>query len=160
DGSHLPLSHSHFDTWGLGMLKGEEFASLTAPPNHQLFRNLPANQLEQLIPLLKCRLQAKNSNTSPTSVINFNIPPQFVQLLCPVPTTPAPTNLLAPAPTIVPHIPAPATPAYSGTTGMLIQGDRIAGPDMTLADFCVVHRLTEGVCSKLEENRYSGSHTF
>ena len=121
---------------------------------------MPANQLGQLSLLLECQLQAKNANTSPTSLINFNIPPEFVQLLCPVPATPEPTNLLAPAPTIVPHAPAPAAPAYSGTTGMLIQGDRVPGPDMTLADFCVVHQLMEGVRSKLEENGYSGSHTF
>jgi len=68
--------------------------------------------------------------------------------------------LLAPAPTIVPHVPAPAAPTYSGTTSMLIQGDRIPGPDMTLTNFCVAHRWMEGVCSKLEENGYSGSHTF
>ena len=42
---------------GFHQLKGEEFASLTAPPNHPLFRNLPANQLGQLSPLLKCHLQ-------------------------------------------------------------------------------------------------------
>ena len=83
-----------------------------------------------------------------------------MQLLRPVPTTPEPTNLLAPAPTIIPHAPAPAAPAYSGTTGMLIQGHHVPGPDMTLADFCVAHCLTEGVHSKLEENGYSGSYTF
>ena len=83
-----------------------------------------------------------------------------MQLLHPVPATPEPTNLLAPAPTIVPHAPTPATPTYSGTTSMLIQGDCIPGPDMTVADFCVVHCLMEGVHSKLEENGYSASHTF
>jgi len=109
--------------------------------------------------LLEHRLQAKNTNTSPTSVINFNIPPKVVNLLRPqaVPATPEPTNLLAPAPSIVPYIPVPA---YGGTTGMLIPGDRVPGPDMTLAEFCLAHRLTDGVRNKLEENGYSGSHTF
>jgi hypothetical protein len=64
-------------------LKGEEFASLTAPPNHPLFRNLPSNQLGLLSPLLERCLQAKNPNMSPTSVINFNIPPEVVHLLLP-----------------------------------------------------------------------------
>ena len=119
--------------------------------------NLPTNQLGQLSPLLKCCLLAKNTNTSPTSVINFNIPPEFVQLLRPVPTTPEPTNLLVPAPPILPHVPVPE---YVGTTSTLIPGDCTPGHDMSLAEFCLAHCLTEGVDNKLEENGYSGSHTF
>ena len=143
----------------VAQLKGDEFATVTAPPNHPLFRNLPTNQLGQLSPLLERHLQAKNTNTSPTSVINFNIPPEVVHLLRPqaVPAIPGPTNALAPAPLILPHV---AAPAYSGTTGMLIPGDRVPGPDLTLAEFCLAHRLTDGVRNKLEENGYSGSHTF
>lgn len=143
-------------------LKGEEFASLTAPPNHPLFRNLPSNQLGQLSPLLERRLQAKNSNASPASVINFNIPPEVVHLLRPIPATPEPINLLAPAP-IIPQVPLPVTlPMYAGlgTTGMLIPRDRVPGPDMSLAEFCLAHRLTDGVRNKLDENGYSGTHTF
>ena len=49
---------------------------------------------------------------------------------------------------------------YAGTTGMLIPGDCVPGPDMLLAEFCVAHRLTDGVRNKLDENGYSGSHTF
>lgn len=146
----------------LYQLKGDQFASLTAPPNHLLFRNLPSNQLGQLSPLLEHHLQAKNSNTSPTSVINFNIPPEVVHLLRPIPATPEPMNLLAPAPMIIPQVPAlPVTlPMYVGTTGMLIPRDRVPGPDMSLAEFCLAHRLTDGVRNKLDENGYSGSHTF
>ena len=155
----LSLENTLTDSY---QLKGEEFASLSAPPNHPLFRNLPSNQLGQLSPLLERRLQGKNSNAAPTSVINFNIPPEVVQLLRPIPAAPelVTGNLLAPAP-IVPHVPlAVNPPMYAGTTGMLIPGDRVPGPDMSLADFCVAHRLTDGVRNKLDENGYSGSHTF
>jgi len=42
-----------------------------------------------------------------------------------------------------------------GTTSVLIPGH-----DMLLAKFCPAHHLTDGVHNKLEENGYSGSHTF
>ena len=143
-------------------LKGEEFASLTSPPNHPLFRNLPNNQLGQLSPLLECCLQEKNTNTLPTSVINFNIRPKFVQLLHPVPATPESTSLLTLAAPIVPQASTPPVllPVYAGTTGMLIPGDRVPGPDLSLSEFCLTHHLTDSVHNKLEENGYSGSHTF
>ena len=68
------------------------------------------------------------------SVINFNIPP--------------------------PNLPCISIPEYVGTTSMLISGDCTPGPDMSLAEFCLAHCLMEGVHNKLEENGYSGSHTF
>jgi len=43
---------------------------------------------------------------------------------------------------------------------MLIPGDHVPGPDMSLAEFCLAHCLTEGVHNKLDEKGYSGSHTF
>lgn len=49
---------------------------------------------------------------------------------------------------------------YTGTTGMLIPGDCVPGPDMPLAEFFLAHHLTDGVQKKLDENGYSGSHTF
>jgi hypothetical protein len=97
------------------------------------------------------------------SVINFNIPPEVVHLLRPtVPVMAEPTPLLAPAPPIVPQAPVLPVilPVYTGTTGMLIPGDRVPGPDLSLVEFCLAHRLTDGVRNKLEENGYSGSHTF
>lgn len=116
--------------------------------------------------MLERRLQAKNTNSTPPVSINFNIPPEVAQLLRPVPATPEPTNFLAPAPAIMPQVPAPpvplpqAGPVFIGTTGMLIPGDRVPGPDLSLLEFCLAHRLTDGVRNKLEENGYSGSHTF
>ena len=68
------------------------------------------------------------------SVINFNIPP--------------------------PNLPCISVPEYVGTTSMLISGDCTPGPDMSLAEFCLAHCFMEGVHNKLEENGYSGSHTF
>lgn len=81
---------------------------------------------------------------------------------CPVPATPDATNPIAPRPSIILDTPIHpvAHPVYTGTTGMLIPGDRMPGPDMPLAEFCLAHRLTDGVRNKLEENGYSGSHTF
>lgn len=110
-------------------------------------------------PLLEHCLQARNTNTSPTSVINFNIPPEVVNLLRPVPATPDATNAIAPRPSIILDMPV-AQPVFTGTTGMLIPGDRMPGPDMPLAEFCLAHCLTDGVRNKLEENGYSRSHTF
>lgn len=76
-----------------------------------------------------------------TSVINFNIPPEVIHLLRPqaVPATPDATNPIAPGPSAIQNVPIHpvACPAYTGTTGMLIPGNHIPGPDMPLAKFCV-----------------------
>ena len=70
--------------------------------------------------------------------------------------------LLTPGAPIVPQASALPVllPVYAGITGMLIPGDHVPGPDLLLSEFCLTHYLTDSVHNKLEENGYSGSHTF
>ena len=42
----------------------------------------------------------------------------------------------------------------------LIPADRAPGPMLSLDDFCKAYLLTDGVRTKLDENRYSGLHSF
>jgi len=116
-------------------------------------------------------------------VINFNLPGELIQLLRPAPVlaTPAATQVSAPtsllatstlapatpaAPTLAPAI--PIIPAATGSTApcsgfqdaSLIPVNRIPGPELSLEDFCRTYRLTEGVHTKLDNDGYSGSHTF
>ena len=43
---------------------------------------------------------------------------------------------------------------------MLIPADCLPGPELSLENFCKIYCLTDGVQNKLDENGYSGSHTF
>jgi len=42
----------------------------------------------------------------------------------------------------------------------LIPADHALGPMLSLDDFCKTYLLTDGVRTKLDDNGYSGSHTF
>jgi len=97
-----------------------------------------------------------NGNSGP--VINFNIPNEVVQLFRPAapavpPTIPAPAPALAPALHI--NLPADSLDSVS-----LIPADRIPGPEFSLDEFCLKYNVTDRVRNKLDENGYSGSHTF
>ncbi|KAF8222853.1 hypothetical protein L208DRAFT_1320278, partial [Tricholoma matsutake] len=97
-GEHTPLSHECFDCWASAIMKGEECATLSKPPNHKLFDNHPS----PVSPVLQCRLEnahtvAENFPSAP--VFNISIGKNFVDLLQP-PTVPqvtpmAPMLLLA-----------------------------------------------------------------
>lgn len=43
---------------------------------------------------------------------------------------------------------------------MLLPTDRVSGPHLTLDEFCMLYSLSESVKRKLDENGYSGAHTF
>ena len=146
-------------------MKGDDYATLDTPPNHHLFNALSNNQLGQRSPLLD-RRQRGSSNSGP--VFNFNIPNEFAQLLRPpapavsaaIPVNPVPVPMPALAPTLVPaahnliaHVPV-------SNLVLLIPADRVSGPELLLDNFCLKYGLTESVRNKLDENGYSGSHTF
>jgi hypothetical protein len=186
DSSHLPLSHPHFDVWGAAMvcfyiffifsllsyskqLKGPDTATLHKPPSHHLFNALNNNQVGQVNALLerRARFNAQSAPVAPTMNFNLNIPAEVATFLRPqAPPGPPPAAVLVDAPALAgpARDPGPVLqplPVVSNTTqSMLISSDRLPGPELSLADFCLQYGLTNGISQKLDENGYAGSHTF
>jgi hypothetical protein len=154
------LLYAYTNTTSLFQLKGPTIATLDTPPNHHLFNAISNNQLGQLSPLLERRQRGNSTGSAAAPVINFNVPAEFIQLFHP-PAAPAATPLAtaaaaAPAAPIQPLAP----PAFLMVSNTLIPADRAPGPTLSLDDFCKTYLLTDGVRTKLDENGYSGSHTF
>jgi hypothetical protein len=154
------LLYAYTNTTSLFQLKGPTIATLDTPPNHHLFNTISNNQLGQLSPLLERRQRGNSTGSAAAPVINFNVPAEFIQLFHP-PAAPAATPLAtaaaaAPAAPIQPLAP----PAFLMVSNTLIPADRAPGPTLSLDDFCKTYLLTDGVRTKLDENGYSGSHTF
>ena len=127
--------------------------TLETPPNHHLFNVISNNQLGQLSPLIERRQRgnAANLNTPTTllpSMIRFDASPELLQVFRPA---------MAGVPQAAALVNAAHAPVALDT---LIPANRIPGPTMSLAEFCEAYKLTDGIQKKLEENGYSGSHTF
>jgi hypothetical protein len=131
-------------------------ATLDMPPNHHMFNAISNNHLGQMSPLLE-RRQRGNSTNGSAPVFNFNIPNNVFQIFKPPAAVPVmPVQGTAPAlVTPIAHIP----PQLSLTEN-LVSADRVPGPELPLEEFCRMYRLTDGVQNKLDENGYSGTHTF
>ena len=156
--SRSSFSYAYTNTTLLFQLKGPTIATLDTPPNHHLFNAISNNQLGQLSPLLKRRQRGNSTGSATAPVINFNVPAEVIHLFHPpaAPATPVAAVAITPATPIQPLVP-PAFPMVSDT---LIPADRAPGPMLSLDDFCKTYFLTDGVQTKLDDNRYSGSHTF
>jgi hypothetical protein len=137
----------------LFQLKGPTVATLDTPPNHHLFNAISNNQLGQLSPLIERRQRGNSNGSAAAPVINFNIPAEVIQLLRP---SAAPATPVAPA---TPNQPLAAPTAFLASD-TLIPADRTPGPELSLDNFCKIYHLTDGVQTKLDDNGYSGSHTF
>ncbi|KAJ6529200.1 hypothetical protein B0H19DRAFT_900106, partial [Mycena capillaripes] len=114
-------------------LKGKVFADLHTPPNHKLFDKVSAADRAAQSPLLQRRLEPKEQaaarNTATAPQVNFNFPPELVDLFRPA-APPAPAAAVPDR-----FIPPP------NSTNMLIPLPRIPGPDLSIEDFCTTYNL-------------------
>ncbi|KAJ7745547.1 hypothetical protein DFH07DRAFT_776658 [Mycena maculata] len=124
---HFPLSNAHFESWGSAMLKGKTYADEDKPPNGDLFDGVNDKSLAARSPILQRRLDLKaEKNAATTPQINFNFPPEMLQIFRPAP---AHAPALAPAPA-----PAPVQPALAFQTAMLIPHPLVPGPKMSIEE--------------------------
>jgi hypothetical protein len=121
-----------------------------------LFNTISNNHLGQMSPLLECR-QCGNSTNSSAPVFNFNIPNDVFHMFKPPASVPV-TPLQATAPALV--TPIAHIPPQLSVTETLVSANRVPGPELSLDEFCRMYRLTDGIRNKLDENGYSGTHTF
>ncbi|KAJ7106299.1 hypothetical protein C8R44DRAFT_858346 [Mycena epipterygia] len=149
DPEHFPLSHAHMESWGSAMLKGEQFASIDKPPNNNLFDKVSPTSLAAQSPLLQRRLELKEkaaANSTPAAPqVHFNFPPDFANFLRPT----------APAAAVPPALIAPAT-----TSDMLIPPPLIAGPDLSIEDFCLLYNLDEDISTRFLAQKFKRTNTF
>ncbi|KAJ7758408.1 hypothetical protein B0H16DRAFT_1721009 [Mycena metata] len=154
DPEHFPLSHAHMESWGAAWLKGTQFADLNKPPNNELFDKINPASLAARSPLLQRRLELNQKapvNATPT--ININFPPEIAGLLGRAPAVaalPAP----APAPAQRPRIADPNAPL------MLIPINFVAGPSLTIDNFCKDYNLDEEICARFKQNRFKTTDAF
>ena len=135
-------------------MKGDEHATLERPPNHRLF---DAEHIA-MSPVLKRRLEAQKAATvaaAPVAapVFNFTIGNDLVELLCPAMcdrVQDPPSYRAVDVPANLAPVPAP----YNLQHPTLLQHSRIAGPDMTIREFCTLYDLTDAVHDKFTSNSY------
>ena len=140
-------------------MKGEDHALLEKPPNHRLF---DAEHIA-MSPVLKRRLDAQKATAvaaAPVAapVFNFTIGNDLVDLLRPAVrerVQDPPSYRAVDAPTLLPvPVPALVPASYNLQHPTLLQHGRIAGPDMTIRDFCTLYDLTDVVHNKFTSNSY------
>ncbi|KAG1849285.1 hypothetical protein DFJ58DRAFT_729577 [Suillus subalutaceus] len=125
---HFPLSHNHFQIWAAAMMKNPPLMTVNQPPNH-------------------CALDAdRDKNTSSTSTINFNIPPELLGFLCP-PASKNAANTIA-----LPHGDQELMP--------LLPPMMQPGLDLMLIDFYTKFSLANAILTKLHNNGYIGTCTI
>ncbi|KAJ7435680.1 hypothetical protein B0H11DRAFT_1855347 [Mycena galericulata] len=141
---HFQLSHAHFESWGAAMLKGKEFADLETPPNNHLFDRVAAGARAAKSELLMRRKELQETKNTPAGThVNFNFPPEIVNLLRP----PAP-------PPAVAHAPNALHP------NALISSLRIPGPDLSIDEFCTTYHLDEDVADKFRQHKFRRTSAF
>jgi hypothetical protein len=136
-------------------MKGEDHASLEKPPNHSLF---DAKHIA-MSPVLKRRLNAQKAAAARVAapVFNFTIRNDLVDLLHPVreQAQDPPSYRAVDAPALLPvPVPAPVPASYNLQHPTLLQHGHIAGPDMTIREFCTLYDLTDAVHHKFTSNLY------
>ncbi|KAF7342308.1 hypothetical protein MVEN_01819200 [Mycena venus] len=148
---HFPLSHDHFQSWAAAALKGKAFADLATPPNNELFDQVARGARAAQSPLLKRRLelheQAVRKSTPVAPQVHVNFPPEFANLFRPPPPAPpvaAPNAFIAPP----------------NSANMLIPHPRVAGPDLSLEDFCSIYHVDMDICNRFKEQRFKRTTAF
>ena len=132
-------------------LKNDDTATFDKPPHHHLFNMISNNNLGQQTALLKHRQQTQNQKNSKHDLIaqppaiHFNVSSDVFHAF----QNPAGSE-------------ANASLANSQhvLSSMLLPAGHFQGPQLTLDEFCALYSLSDRVKDKLDENGYSGSHTF
>ncbi|KAJ7708061.1 hypothetical protein B0H17DRAFT_1124845 [Mycena rosella] len=146
---HFPLGNAQFESWGSAMLKGKAYADEDKPPNGGLFDGINNKALAARSPILQRRLNLKaEKNAAAAPQINFNFPPDLMQILRPPP---------APAPA-----PAPAQPAALPTfqTPMLIPFPLVPGTKMSIEDFCTEYKLDDDIRDHFRTHKFKSTSSF
>ncbi|KAJ7737435.1 hypothetical protein DFH07DRAFT_753034, partial [Mycena maculata] len=130
---HFTLGNAHVESWAAAILKGPEFATIKKPPNNDLFNKINPRRLAAHTPLLQRRAELRDkekavNNTAPQ--ININFPPDFA-------------NLLRPVPVALP--PPPPAVLDRNTPAMLIPASLIPGPVLSINDFCTQYGLDDDI---------------
>ncbi|KAJ7769664.1 hypothetical protein DFH07DRAFT_938223 [Mycena maculata] len=150
---HFPLSNAHFESWGSAMLKGKTYADEDKPPNGDLFDGVNDKSLAARSPILQRRLDLKaEKNAATTPQINFNFPPEMLQIFRPAP---AHAPALAPAPA-----PAPVQPALAFQTAMLIPHPLVPGPKMSIEEFCKEYELDDDIRDHFRQHKFKSTSSF
>lgn len=129
-------------------LKGKEFADLETPPNNHLFDKVAEGARAAKSELLMRRKELRDTKNAPaTTQVNFNFPPEMINLLRPpaAPPAAAPPNVFA-------HPP--------NTSNKLIPPPRIPGPDILIDDFCTTHNLDRDIAERFKQNKFKRTSAF
>ena len=113
----------------------------------------------KLSPVLQRRLEAENSKKAAATaapVFNFSIGKDIIDLLRPQPAAPAPVAAVPAVaiPQSPPRSPRRAMQSYDLNCPTLLQGNRNAGIDMMMKDFCIEYGVENGAEEKLAINSY------
>ncbi|KAJ7112258.1 hypothetical protein C8R44DRAFT_741948 [Mycena epipterygia] len=148
---HFPLSHAHVVCWAAAWLKDKNFANENKPPNHKLFDGLNDESLRIRSPLLQRRLDLQNKKKVPAAApqVNFNFPPELIQLF----RQPAPAPAPSPAR-------APAAVPFHAHVPMLIPAPFVPGPNLSIEDFCAKHDLDDDICARFKSNKFNRTDSF
>lgn len=127
-------------------MQGSDTATDTKPPNHRLFNAASGNGLGLPSALQHRQTQrlSRPSSASNAPVIHNNVqfPPELLAFMRPSQ-----------------HAPAPSAHS-TRLSATLLPPDRIAGPDMTINDFCSFYKLAPSVAEVLQQNGYLDTNTF
>ncbi|KAI5992525.1 hypothetical protein EDD15DRAFT_2168109 [Pisolithus albus] len=141
---HLPLSHEHFNCWAAAMLKGNEHATISKPPNHRLFDAVDARgsiSQEKLSPVLQRCLALESKSNPPQAsapVINLTLGSDILGFVHAGmgPQTQMPQHRIEP------------------TNNPLLPATRIPGEDIPIIEFCTRYDLGDTILKKLQENSF------
>lgn len=133
-------------------MKGSAFADLETPPNNELFDKVARAARASQSPLLQRRLELKEqaaAKSAPAAPqVHFNFPPEILDLLRPA-APPAPpiaaANVLVPLP---------------NASNMLIPSNRVAGPDLSIDDFCSMYDLDTDIGDRFKQQKFKGTAAF
>ncbi|KAJ7610378.1 hypothetical protein FB45DRAFT_1037952 [Roridomyces roridus] len=141
---HFPLSHANIQHWAAAMLKGPQFADLETPPNLPIFDKIAAGARASKSELLMRRKELQDAkNTTAGTQVNFNFPPEIVNLLRPPPPPAAPPNTLP-----------------SNTSKSLIPALRSAGVDIPINEFCATYSLDQDIADRFATHKFKRTSAF
>ncbi|KAJ7748903.1 hypothetical protein B0H16DRAFT_1552169 [Mycena metata] len=146
DPEHFPLAHVHMESWAAAWLKGPQFGDINKPPNNELFDKINPASPAARSPLLQRRLDLnQKAPVNQTPTININFPPEIA-------------GLLGRAPAVAPP-PAPA-PAPAQLPPRITDPNFVAGPSLTIDNFCKDYNLDDEICTRFKQNRFKTTDAF
>ncbi|KAI6112572.1 hypothetical protein F5141DRAFT_1003295 [Pisolithus sp. B1] len=141
---HLPLSHKHFNCWAAAMLKGNEHATISKPPNHHLFNAIDTHSSitqEKLSPVLQHHLTLESKSNPPQAsapVINLTLGNDILGFM---------HAGMGPQTQVPQH-------RIKTTDGPLLPATHIPGEDIPIIEFCTCYNLSNTILKKLQENSF------